>query len=60
MSRCPICQSVRIVVVVSLERKAFCTACGSRWVQDGSEQRSVRRGQPSLSRVVRGSLVREA
>ena len=53
MSRCPICQSVRIAVVVSPERKAFCTACGARWVQDGSEQRSVRRAQPSMLRVVR-------
>jgi hypothetical protein len=44
MARCPVCESSRIVIVVSPERRAFCTACGARWIQDGSEQRSVRRG----------------
>jgi len=44
MARCPVCQSVRIVVVVSPERRAFCTACGSKWIQHGSEQRAVKRG----------------
>jgi len=44
MSRCPICQSVRIVIVVSPQRRAFCTACGARWVQEGSEQRAVKAG----------------
>lgn len=43
MARCPICQSARIVIVVSPERRAFCTACGARWIQEGSEQRSVKR-----------------
>jgi hypothetical protein len=45
MARCPECQSVRIVIVVSPERRAFCTACGTRWIQDGSRQRSIRRPQ---------------
>lgn len=43
MARCPACESPRIVIVVSPERRAFCTACGARWIQDGSEQRAVRR-----------------
>jgi hypothetical protein len=43
MSRCPVCQSVRIVIVVSPQRKAFCTACGARWTQEGSAQRGVKR-----------------
>ena len=44
MARCPVCQSVRIVVVVGPQRRAFCTACGSRWAQEGSVQRGVKRG----------------
>jgi len=41
LSRCPVCQSVRIVIVVGPERRAFCTACGARWMQEGSEQPAV-------------------
>jgi hypothetical protein len=41
MSRCPICKSVRIVIVVSVTRRAFCTRCGTRWIQEGAEQRGV-------------------
>lgn len=47
MSRCPVCQSVRIVIVVSPQRKAFCTACGARWIQEGSAQRAIKRGAVS-------------
>lgn len=43
MSRCPVCQSVRIVLVLSPTRRSFCAECGARWIQDGSEQRSVAR-----------------
>jgi Zn-finger nucleic acid-binding protein len=42
MPRCPACESFRIVVVVSPERRAFCVRCGARWLQDGSLQRAVR------------------
>jgi predicted RNA-binding Zn-ribbon protein involved in translation (DUF1610 family) len=45
MAHCPVCQSVRIVIVVSPTRRAFCTTCGSRWIQDCSAQREVRLGQ---------------
>jgi len=45
--RCPVCESVRIVIIVSPQRRAFCTACAARWVQEGSEQRSVKRPAPS-------------
>lgn len=41
MARCPVCESVRIVIVVSPEHRAFCARCGARWVQDGSQQRNV-------------------
>jgi hypothetical protein len=51
MSRCPVCQSVRIVIVVSPQRRAFCTACGSRWVQEGSAQRGIKRGTVSAAPV---------
>jgi Zn-finger nucleic acid-binding protein len=44
MVRCPVCESPRVVVVVSPARKAFCVRCQSRWVQEGSHQRSIRRG----------------
>lgn len=41
MIRCPLCASRRVVVVVSPNRRAFCTVCDARWVQDGVEQRDV-------------------
>jgi hypothetical protein len=34
------------VIVVSPRRRAFCTSCGARWIQEGSEQRSVKPGFP--------------
>jgi hypothetical protein len=34
---------VRIVIVVSQHRRAFCTACGARWIQEGSVQRAIKR-----------------
>jgi hypothetical protein len=45
MARCPVCQSVRIVLVLSPTRQSFCTECGTRWLQDGSEQRRVQRSE---------------
>ena len=41
MSRCPVCESNRVVLVLSPRRRSFCASCGARWVQDGSEQRKV-------------------
>jgi hypothetical protein len=55
MSKCPICKSVRIVIVLSDTRRAFCTRCGTRWFQEGPEQRGiqllagVRKRSPSAS-----------
>jgi uncharacterized paraquat-inducible protein A len=43
MPRCPVCESIRIVVIVSPKRRAFCPECGSRWRQDGSHQWNVQR-----------------
>jgi hypothetical protein len=30
---CPVCDSRRIILIVSPERRAFCPSCGSRWNQ---------------------------
>jgi hypothetical protein len=46
MARCPVCASLRIVIVVSPERRAFCARCGSRWIQEGNQQRNVKRLTP--------------
>jgi uncharacterized paraquat-inducible protein A len=46
MARCPVCESLRIVIVVSPERRAFCARCGTRWIQDGGRQRNVQRLAP--------------
>lgn len=45
MPRCPVCDSVRIIIIVNPERRAFCPECGSRWKQEGSHQSNVRRGE---------------
>jgi Zn-finger nucleic acid-binding protein len=42
MVRCPVCESARVVIVLSPTRKAFCVRCGSRWIQEGSYQHAVR------------------
>jgi hypothetical protein len=44
MLRCPMCDSARIVVVIDTGRRAFCTACGARWIQEGSRSRRVQPG----------------
>ena len=41
MSRCPICESFQIVVVLSHAPHAWCSRCGARWIQEGSEQRRI-------------------
>ena len=46
MSRCPACDSVRIVVILNKDSRAFCAACGTRWSQEGSQQRNVVRSEP--------------
>jgi Zn-finger nucleic acid-binding protein len=43
MARCPVCGSVRVVIVVAASPRAFCSKCGSRWIQEGSTQRQVER-----------------
>ncbi|MGH2696935.1 MAG: hypothetical protein ACRDIW_08085, partial [Actinomycetota bacterium] len=41
--RCPVCDSPRVVIVLSATRRGLCAACGARWVQDGDTQRNVQR-----------------
>lgn len=43
MQRCPVCDSLEIVIVISLWPSASCDRCGARWIQEGSEQRAVHR-----------------
>ena len=46
MSRCPVCDSVRIVVILNQASRAFCSSCGTRWSQEGSAQRNILRSEP--------------
>jgi len=41
MPRCPVCDSMRVIIIVNRDRHAFCPECGSRWKQEGSQQRNV-------------------
>jgi len=38
---CPVCGSKRVILVVSSKRRAFCAQCGTKWVQEGAEQRQI-------------------
>jgi len=55
VARCPICQSVRIVIVVSPQRRAFCTACGARWIQKRTARRQAPRTVDRCSALDRSS-----
>ena len=56
MRRCPVCDSARVIVLVSRSRRAFCSECGARWAQDGSDQRNVRRN-PILTEATTGAAM---
>jgi Zn-finger nucleic acid-binding protein len=43
MARCPVCGSVRVVLLVAPSPRAFCARCGSRWIQEGNTQRRIER-----------------
>lgn len=49
MPKCPACESFRIVVVVGPWPSAWCDTCGARWIQEGSEQRSIMREPVALA-----------
>jgi hypothetical protein len=46
MVRCPVCESTRVVVIIAPERRALCSRCSTRWIQDGDRQRAIVRGTP--------------
>jgi hypothetical protein len=49
VTQCPVCESHRVVVVLSPDPRAFCVRCGARWVQDGSRQTRLERGDAAYS-----------
>jgi anti-anti-sigma factor len=55
--KCPVCDSARVVVLVSRSRRAFCSECGARWAQSGGDQRNVRRN-PILTEATSGAAMR--
>jgi Zn-finger nucleic acid-binding protein len=49
--RCPVCESARVVVVLSSKRRAYCVKCSSKWIQDGNDQRAIQPGVPAAPAV---------
>jgi hypothetical protein len=49
MPRCPLCRSALVTIGFGLYPTAICTRCGTRWIQDGYQQRAINQIQePSL------------
>jgi hypothetical protein len=44
MSRCPVCDSVQILIHIGVASRASCDVCGTRWIQQAGPQRAIRRG----------------
>lgn len=51
MPRCPVCDSLQIVILISAWPRAWCDRCGAQWIQEGSEQRAVHRLDPSSPNI---------
>ena len=51
MPRCPLCASAHITVVINRHRRAFCSDCGARWIQDGSQQHTIKRDPRTRTRM---------
>ena len=49
MVRCPVCEGTAVTVVLNSKPHATCTECGASWIQEGSWQRGIRPGQPSVA-----------
>jgi Zn-finger nucleic acid-binding protein len=47
MVRCPVCESARVVVVLSSTHRAYCVKCATKWIQEGNIQRAVEPGVPA-------------
>ncbi len=68
MSRCPNCESNRILVVLGPSQRGSCSDCGCAWIQQGSEQTSIirpgeatsRRMHPSTRRTPKGGATTTA
>lgn len=45
MPRCPVCQSPKILIVLSADPRAVCEVCGSHWVQQGERQTGIKEGR---------------
>jgi hypothetical protein len=58
MVRCPVCESARVVVVLSSKRRAYCVKCSSKWIQEGKDQRMVQPGVPAAPAVTPPLLAR--
>ena len=58
MVRCPVCESARVVVVLSSKRRAYCVKCSSKWIQDGNVQRAIQSGVPAAPAVTPPLLAR--
>jgi hypothetical protein len=43
-----VCQSPKILIVLSADPRAVCEVCGSHWVQQGERQTSVKEGRRNL------------
>ena len=49
MPRCPLCRSALVTITFGLYPTAICTSCSARWIQDGSQQRTISQVQePAL------------
>jgi hypothetical protein len=49
MPRCPLCRSALVTITFGLYPIAICTSCSARWIQDGTQQRTIDQIQePSL------------
>jgi Zn-finger nucleic acid-binding protein len=49
MPRCPLCGSALVTITFGLYPIAFCTSCSARWIQDGTQQRTISQVQePAL------------
>jgi hypothetical protein len=41
MVRCPVCESARVIIVISPTRRGQCVRCSARWIQEGSHQTQI-------------------
>ena len=41
MAECPVCESERVVIVLDPRPRALCPRCGTTWIRQGAEQRSL-------------------